>query len=257
MSELATSPTRRFSGRVDNYIKYRPGYPSAVVHTLVSDCGLTEKSIVADVGSGTGILSELFLKHGNPVFGVEPNREMREAGERLRIQYPNFTSVSGTAEATTLANGLVDFITAGQAFHWFDPIPTRKEFARILKSNGWVVLVWNKRLTDASSFARAYEKLLQKYGTDYAAVNHRHMDTDAIAAFFSPQPFTLRTFENRQVYDFDSVKGRLLSSSYAPEPGQANYQPMLDALRAIFDKHQIDGHVEFTYTTVLYFGHLR
>jgi SAM-dependent methyltransferase len=256
MGELATSPTRRFSSRVENYVKYRPGYPSAVIDTLASECGLTEKSVVADVGSGTGILTELFLKHGNPVLGVEPNREMREAGERLLKKYPNFASVNGTAEATTLADRSVDFITAGQAFHWFDPTPTRKEFTRILKPGGRVVLVWNKRVTDASPFLRAYEKLLQEYGTDYAAVNHRHMDTDTITAFFSPQPFTLRKFENRQVYDFDSAKGRLLSSSYTPEPGHAKYQPMLDAMRTIFDKYQVDGRVEFTYTTALYFGPL-
>jgi ubiquinone/menaquinone biosynthesis C-methylase UbiE len=254
---LTTDPTGRFSGRVENYIKYRPGYPSAVVDTLASDCGLTEKSIVADIGSGTGILSELFLTHGNPVFGVEPNREMREAGERLLKKHPNFTSINGTAEATTLADGSVDFITAGQAFHWFDRIPTRKEFARILKTNGWVALIWNDRHIDTSPFLCAYEKLLHRYGTDFEAVVHRNADAAAIAAFFAPHLSTLREFDNRQVFDFDGVRGRLLSSSYAPEPGHPNHRPMLDALRAIFDKHQIDGRVEFTYTTVVYFGHLR
>ena len=168
MGELATDPTRRFSSRVDNYIKYRPGYPSAVIDTLASECGLTEQLIVADVGSGTGILSELFLKHGNPVFGVEPNREMREAGERRLKQYPNFTSVNGTAEATTLPDRSMDFITAGQAFHWFDRIQTRKEFTRILKGGGWVALIWNDRHIDTSPFLCAYEDLLRQYGIDYA-----------------------------------------------------------------------------------------
>jgi len=144
------------------------------------------------VGDGHSI--RLFLKNGNHVFGVEPNREMREAGEKLLRRYPDFTTVNGTAEETSLADGSVDFVTAGQAFHWFDREVARKEFARILKSNGWVALIWNERLTDTSPFLRAYEDLLQQYGTDYAAVDHRNVDTDAITAFFAPQPFTLREF---------------------------------------------------------------
>ena len=246
--------TLRFSGRVDNYVKYRPGYPSGVIETLTRECGLTSSSVVADVGSGTGILSELFLKNGHRVFGVEPNREMREAGERLLKPYLNFTSVEGTAEATTLQDRSVDFVTAGQAFHWFNREQARKEFSRILKPKGWVVLIWNERLTDTSPFLRAYEELLHKYGTDYAAVDHRHVDSIAVGKFFAPQPFTLRTFENCQVCDFDGVKGRLLSSSYTPEPGQPNYQLMLDSLRVIFDEHETDGHVTFEYTTQMYFG---
>jgi SAM-dependent methyltransferase len=249
-------PTQRFSSRVGNYVKYRPGYPSGVVETLANECGLTGQSVIADIGSGTGILSELFLKNGNRVFGVEPNREMREAGERLLKKYSNFTSVDGTAEATTLPDRSVDFVTAGQAFHWFDRARARREFARIVRLNGWIVLIWNERLTDTSAFLRAYEELLRKYGTDYAAVDHRNVDAGAIAGFFAPHPFTLRKFENRQVVDFDGAKGRLLSSSYTPEPAHANYDPMLHEFRSIFDQHQVDGQVAFDYVTRLYFGHL-
>jgi SAM-dependent methyltransferase len=249
-------PTHRFSSRVENYIKYRPGYPTSLIQTLTSECGLASKSVIADIGSGTGILSELFLKNGHRVFGVEPNREMREAGERLLRKHPNFTSVDGSAEATTLPDRSVDLITAGQAFHWFNRQRTRKEFARILKPGGWVALVWNERLTDTSLFLRAYEDLLQKYGTDYAAVDHRNVDAEAIATFFAPQPFTRRKFENRQVLDFDGVRGRLLSSSYTPEPGRPNHRPMLEALQADFDRYQADGKVSFDYLTLLYFGHL-
>ena len=249
-------PTLRFASRVENYIKYRPGYPTSIVETLTKDCGLTPNSVVADIGSGTGILSEVFLKNGNRVFGVEPNREMRAAGERLLGKYPSFTSAHGTAEATALPDSSVDFVTAGQAFHWFDRERARKEFARILKPNSWAVLIWNERLTDTSPFLRGYENLLQKYGLDYVAVDHRNVDTDAITAFFAPQPFTLRKFENQQIFDWNGLKGRLLSSSYSPEPGHPNYQPMLDTLRALFDKHQISGKVSFDYVTLLYFGQL-
>lgn len=255
--------TLRFTGRVENYIKYRPGYPSDVIKALTKECGLTKDSVVADVGSGTGILSELFLKNGNKVFGVEPNRAMRAAGARLLGQYRHFTSVDATAEATTLPGSSVDFVTAGQAFHWFNREEARKEFSRILKPTagpenlrGWVVLIWNERLTDTSPFLHAYEELLQKYGTDYAAVDHRNVTPDAITAFFAPRPFTLMKLENRQILDFEGVKGRLLSSSYTPEPGDPNYVPMLDMLRAIFDKYHNDGKVAFDYVTQMYFGQL-
>jgi len=249
-------PALRFASRVENYVKYRPGYPAGVVATFTKECGLTPKSVVADIGSGTGILSEVFLKIGNRVFGVEPNREMREAGARLLGKYAGFMSVDGAAEATGLADCSVDFVVAGQAFHWFDRELARKEFARILKPNGWVGLIWNERLTDSSPFLRAYEDLLQQYGIDYAAVDHRNVDADAITAFFAPQPFTLREFENRQIFGYDGLKGRVLSSSYTPEAGHPNHLPMLDALRALFDKHQIDGKVSFDYVTLLYHGRL-
>ncbi len=238
---------------MENYVKYRPSYPSGVIETLVKECGLTEKSVVADIGSGTGILSESFLKNGNQVFGVEPNREMREAGERLLKRYRNFTSVEGTAEATTLPDHSLDFVTGAQAFHWFDRERARTEFARILIATGWVALIWNDRQTETTSFLREYEDLLQTYGTDYpgAAINDA-----AIAAFFSPQHFTVKLFENRQVFDLDELKGRLRSSSYTPEPGHPNFDPMLNALRDIFNRHQVNGKVSFDYATRMYYGRL-
>jgi SAM-dependent methyltransferase len=250
------NPTLRFSNRVENYVKYRPGYPTAILATLSKECGLTAKSLIADIGSGTGILSEIFLKNRNQVFGVEPNREMRDTGEKLLRIYSQFTSVNGTAETTTLPDSSVDFVTAGQAFHWFDRERARKEFGRILKPNGWVALIWNERLTDTSPFLRAYESLLQQYGTDYVAVDHRNIDADAITAFFAPGSFVLRKFENQQVFDYDGLKGRLLSSSYAPELDHPNHRPMLDTLLVLFDKNQIDGKVSFDYRTLLYFGRL-
>jgi SAM-dependent methyltransferase len=251
-----THPTLRFSSRVENYVKYRPSYPNGVIETLVKECGLNEKLVVADIGSGTGIPTELLLKNGNRVFGVEPNREMREAGERLLKKYSKFKSVEGRAEITTLADRSIDFVTAGQAFHWFDREKARGEFVRILRPGGWVVLIWNKRLTDTSPFLRAYEELLQDYSIDYTMVDHRNANSDALEAFFAPQPFTLRRFDNRQAFDFDGARGRLLSSSYTPERGHANYQRMIDALHAIFDAHQKNGLVTFEYVTLLYYGHL-
>lgn len=254
---MSADPTRRFSTRVDNYIKYRPGYPRAVVEMLAAECGLAPASVVADVGSGTGILSEVFLRNGNRVYGVEPNREMREAGERLLAAYPSFVSVEGRAEATTLANACVDFVTAGQAFHWFERDGARREFERILRDGGWVVLIWNDWNTERSAFLHDYERLLMDFGTDYREVSMRYVDDDALVCpFFSGGEVHLKTFLNQQVFDFESLKGRLLSSSYAPEPGQPSFQPMLERLASIFDQHAQDGRIAFDYDTKVYYGRL-
>ncbi|MDQ2855509.1 MAG: class I SAM-dependent methyltransferase, partial [Acidobacteriota bacterium] len=191
------NPIKRFSSRVDNYVKYRPGYPREVISLLSAECGLTPAATVADVGSGTGILSELLLRNGNRVFGVEPNREMREAAERLLKDCSGFNSIEGTAEGTTLADHSIDLITASQAFHWFDQVKARLEFLRILKKGGWVALIWNERRLDSSDFLRALEELLLKFGTLYEQVRHENVYGD-IATFFGTGAFKLATFENLQ-----------------------------------------------------------
>jgi SAM-dependent methyltransferase len=251
-----TDVTQRFSSRVENYVKYRPGYPDDVIEALRSECGLTADSIVADVGSGTGILTEIFLRNGNVVYGVEPNREMREAAERLLKDYPRFHSVAARAEETTLDDAGVDFITAGQAFHWFDREKTRVEFARILKPRGWVALIWNDRATTTTLFLIAFEKLLKDYSTDYEQVDHRRIDDDVIRDFFGSDQFMLKQIKNSQVFDYDGLKGRLLSSSYAPEEGHPNYEPMLAELERIFQTYQDEGRVVFEYVTQMYYSTL-
>jgi SAM-dependent methyltransferase len=252
-----TDPTRRFSSRIENYVRYRPGYPPKVIEMLEAACGLTPDSLVADIGSGTGLLAQLLLAHGCRVFGVEPNREMRAAGERLLAGFGRFTSVEGTAEATTLPTQSIDFVTAGQAFHWFDQARARAEFMRILRPGGWVVLVWNDRRTATTPFLAAYEHLLERYATDYAQVNHKRIDEAAIGAFFAPGAWSVQVFENRQLFDFTGLEGRLLSSSYTPEPGHPGHQRMIDALHTLFDAHQHGGQVAFEYDTILYYGQLR
>jgi SAM-dependent methyltransferase len=248
-------PTQRFSNRVENYIRYRPGYPKEILAMLQRECGLKTESIIADLGSGTGILAELFLANGNRVFGVEPNQEMREAGERSLQTYPGFKSIGATAEATTLPDQSVDFITAGQAFHWFDRARCREEFARILRPAGWVVLVWNDRRTESTAFLKAYEQLLLAYGTDYEQVNHKRVDAPVLREFFGTDP-ARQTFPNYQHFDFAAVQGRLLSSSYVPEAGEPRYEEMLAALRSLFADHQREGRVTFEYDTVVYYGRL-
>jgi SAM-dependent methyltransferase len=248
-------PTKRFSNRVENYVKYRPTYPQDVISLLESECGLTPASVIADVGSGTGILSELFLKHGNRVFGVEPNREMRAAGDKLLAKYAKFSSIDATAEATMLVNTSTDFITAGQAFHWFDRERSRAEFARILKPGGWVVLMWNGFRVETSPVNNAYQQLVLKYGTDYQEVRREVIGSD-IESFYAPGVCHCVRFEFRQGFDFEGLKGRLLSSSYAPEPDHPHYQPMLLELQEIFDDHQKDGKISLHYETELYYGQL-
>lgn len=256
MSEMQDS-TQRFSSRVENYVKYRPSYPPTVIEILAEQCHLTPAAQLADIGSGTGLLTELFLKHGNHVFGVEPNREMREAGERLLTAYPNFTSIDGTAEATTLANQRLDFVTAGQAFHWFDVAKARQEFIRILKPAGWAVLIWNVRQPQATPFMAAYEALMHRYAIDIENTSQEYrVNAAVLAAFYGAAGYQQKSCANRQTFDFAGVKGRMLSSSYMPDVGHPHYDAMLADLATIFQLHQVNGAVAIEYETRVYYGHL-
>jgi SAM-dependent methyltransferase len=252
--------TTRFSDRVSDYIKYRPQYPVEVIDLLAARCGLTPESVIADVGSGTGILTKLLLDNGNPVIGVEPNKDMREAGETYLADYARFTSIDGTAEATRLPSHAMDFVIAGQAFHWFDQPRARAEFRRILKADeaaGWCVLMWNDRRTDSTPFLRDYEALLQDFGTDYNEINHKNVqDASVFQAFFGGDFFDA-SFENTQRFDLDGLMGRLNSSSYVPNKDHANYAPMAARAREIFAAHAAHNRVAFEYDTRMYFGQMR
>ena len=239
----------RFSNRAENYSKYRPGYPNEVLALLKEWCGLTLESVVADVGSGTGILSELFLRNGNIVYGIEPNKEMRDAAERLLRGYPRFRSVNGTAEAIPLDDHRVDLVTAGQAFHWFDPNRARGESARVLRAGGWLVIVWNERQKDRSPFLKEYEELLIRYGTDYKKVSEAYPNSDTLKTFFAPCEFQSAQFENAQMFNFEGLRGRLLSASYAPDKSLPNHKPMMEELAKIFERCQSGGKVRFEYRT--------
>ena len=248
-------PLHRFSNRVENYLKYRPRYPPEILRLLESKCNLTSETVIADLGSGTGFLTELFLQNGNKVFGVEPNSEMRAAGERVLAHYTNFISIDGKAEATTLPQQSIDLISAGQAFHWFDREKARMEFERILKPGGWVVLVWNGFHAETSPLIKGYQEVMVEYGTDYQEVN-REIEGLDLANFFLPHQCQLKRFPYRQIFDFEGLKGRFLSASYAPEPSNPRFDEMVRDLRAVFQTNQRDGTVSFDYETEVYYGQL-
>ena len=246
----------RFSNRVADYLRYRPHYPEGVLDFLWAQCHLSPEHTIADIGSGTGFLSELFLKNGNPVFGVEPNQEMREAGEEYLAEYPRFTSINGSAEATTLPASCADFVTVGQAFHWFKPEPTRREFARILRPDGWVAIVWNDRTLSTTGFAVSYEELLVRFGTDYSRVRDSYPQKEDIRAFFGHENFLTHELPNFQHFNLESLRGRLRSSSYVPTEGEPKFAPMMAALDTLFAAHQQDGRVLMEFSTWVHAGQL-
>ena len=249
----------RFSATIEYYHRYRPDYPETVIQMLIDQCGLNNAKIIADVGMGTGIFTKQLLESGYTVFGVEPNPDMRNAAIQFLSKYKNFKAVDGSSELTQLSDHSVDIITAAQAFHWFNQEKTKQEFIRILKPQGWVILVWNLRENN-TAFMQDYENLLQRYGKDYqeVAADKTVQSKDiGIEKFFLPYKVKIKTFPHHQEVDWDGCRGRLLSTSYTPKQGEAGYEAMLDAAQKIFDKHQHQGKVDFTYETKVYFGQLK
>ncbi len=242
----------RFSNRVENYVKYRPSYPPEVLDLFRDEMNLQSDSVVADIGSGTGISAKIFLENGNSVYGVEPNAAMREAAEEFLKDFPRFKSVNGTSEKTNLPENSVDFIVAAQAFHWFDKEKTYKEFKRILRENRFVVLIWNERQLDTNEFLENYENHLQKFGTDYEKVRHDQIDEDILGDFFQSE-FRRETFLNVQMLDFEGLKGRMLSASYMPSETDSLFEPMINELKSLFENHAESGKIQILYNTNIFF----
>lgn len=245
----------RFSNRVENYVKYRPDYPREILDLFRDEMNLQKTSIVADIGSGTGISAKLFLENGNTVFGIEPNEAMREAAENFLTDYPNFQSVNGIAENTTLPNKSVDFVVAAQAFHWFDQAKTSNEFKRIVQDNGFVALIWNERQLDSNEFLRDYEQFLSEFGTDYQKVRHDNLTKEVLQNFFQAE-FRQSTFQNSQSLNFDGLKGRMLSASYMPSEESPFFDTMLIKLKSLFAQHAENGKIEVLYDTKVFYGQL-
>lgn len=246
--------TRRFSDRVANYVRYRPDYPVSLLDALTERGVLRPDATWADVGAGTGIWTRQLAGRVAAVWLVEPNREMRAAGEAGLADLANVNVRDGKAEATGLPAGSCDGITAAQAFHWFDRGAFREECRRVLRPGGVVLLVWNERLVSGDGFLADYESLLRGYATDYAQVDHRNVTPAVLAEFFGAAGHASVEHDHAQFFDYEGLEGRLLSSSYAPAAGHPQHAPMLEALRRVFDRHAAGGRVAFRYVTRAYWG---
>ena len=246
-------PKERFSDRATAYHAHRPRYPRQLLAELEQRCGLTPESVIADMGSGTGILTELFLEHGNTVFAVEPNAPMRAIAEENLRGNPRFHSVAATAEETTLASESVDLIVAGQAFHWFERSRAQAEFARILRPQGWIVLVWNERVPDSTPFAAAYEAVLTQHSVDYTVMDPKKVSRDnhGISDFLGPKMQVIHLRHQSRV-TFEQLSGLAASASYAPLPGHAKYEGFSRALSEAFHAYAEDGTVPLDYEMKAY-----
>lgn len=243
----------RFSNRVENYVKYRPDYPPEVLDLFRREMNLQTDSVVADIGAGTGISAKMFLENGNPVYGVEPNAAMRRAAKEFLKDFPRFKIVDGTAESTRLPDAAVDYVVAAQAFHWFDREKTHREFKRILRGGGYAVLIWNERQLDTTEFLRGYEEILKKYGTDYEAVRHDHLEEEILQDFFRAA-FYRKTFKNVQTVGYEGLKGRMLSSSYMPTENDARFAAMNGELESLFAKYAENGKIQILYDTNVFYS---
>ena len=255
-SLAAIDPTQRFSDRVESYRLHRPGYPPAVADLLARKCGLSDRSVIADVAAGTGLLAEILLAHGLNVIAVEPNQQMREACTTLTAQYPHLRCIDGTAEATGLHDNSVNLITVGQAMYWFDLKRTRAEFVRVLKDGGWCAIIYNNRRMAGDSLHEGYERILVDFGNDYETVKHSHLTEDRIAAFFAPNAMHGAHFENSQQLTHEGLMGRILSSSYMPQVGQPRYEEMCSAAADLFARNEVSGKVRMDYDCVVFYGQL-
>ncbi|HEY5369778.1 MAG TPA: class I SAM-dependent methyltransferase [Hanamia sp.] len=243
--------TTRFSDRVDDYIKFRPHYPSQIIEGLKRKIGFSKEDIVADIGSGTGISSEIFIDNGNKVFAVEPNTEMRQAAEITFSEKPNFISVNGTAENSNLESNSIDLIFCGQAFHWFNKQVSKLEFSRILRANGNIVLAWNVR-NEENEFQKEYEQILISNIAEHKDVTHKNISDQTIADFFEPKVALFDSIINLQEFDLEGLKGRLKSSSYCPKEG-TEHDRLFKEIESLFKKFEHNGIVKFEYQTKIYY----
>jgi SAM-dependent methyltransferase len=250
----ALNPTERFSDRADAYVRARPTYPDAVVAHLEKAGALGAGATVVDLGVGTGLSAEPFLRAGYAVTGVEPNDAMRESGDRFLAAYAGYRSVKGTAEQTGLPDRCAQLAIAGQAFHWFDPARAGAEARRILVPGGWAALIWNDRPATGTAFLEGYEALLKTYGIDYEKVSHRHVDQDAIGRFFAPMLPDVAYFDNPRSLSRDELKALVGSASYMPPPGHPRHAEMSAALETLFDTHAVGGRVAMHYRTRMHYG---
>ena len=248
-----TDSTQRFSDRVEAYVRFRPGYPATLAPDLLRISGCDSSATIADFGSGTGIFTELLLQQGVDVYAVEPNQPMRAAAQQRLGDNPRFHSIDASAERSGLQAASLDLVTAAQAFHWFNNDDSRDEFRRILKPEGQLALIWNRRDTQ-QAFQQAYDQLLSEFAPEYGKVNHMNLKPEQITRFFADGEMQQLNYDYSQHLDFASLLGRLKSSSYCPDEKSTHYIPLVNELLALFDQHARDGHIDFDYATQLFVG---
>lgn len=244
-------PTERFSGKVDDYANYRPSYPQECIKFLQQQFNITKDSVIADIGSGTGILTKLLLDLDCEVVAVEPNDQMRVMAEKHLKGNNKFISLNGTGERTNLRLASIDLITVAQAFHWIDQVKAKQEFKRILKPRGSVAVLWNV-LTQATAFGKAYDALKIKYGKDYVAIRKTH-EPD-LSSFFAPKEYHVERFPHYKIIDKKGMIGLIQSSSFMPAPTAIDYDDMIDEADALFKEYQEGELVRLNYETHVHYG---
>lgn len=248
--------TGNFTGKADIYAKYRPSYPDEYIDYLFSANQLKKDSIVADIGSGTGIFSRQLLERGLHVIGVEPNDDMRTMAEQSLKQYARFNSIKATAENTTLKEKSVDLVTVAQAFHWFDKKAFKIECQRILKHKANVALVWNSRdLT--SPVIKENEAICRKTCSNFNGFSGGIEETpEVFSSFFKDGKYEFKIYQSDMLFDYEGFLGRNLSASYAPKKDDGEYKRFVFLLSELFEKYSKNGKIVLPNITRSYLGNV-
>ena len=254
MSIATLDSTKIFADAADYYKKYRPTYPNELF-TFLDNNILNKTDVIADIGSGTGIFSKHLLDLAHNVISIEPNLEMRKTAEADLYQYLQWSSVNATAENTTLADKSIDAIVVAQAFHWFDLNKIKIEFKRILKSSGCCILVWNLR-DNTVPFMHDYENIVTQCVENYQQViANNYISDEIILDFFYPQEVDVHNFKQIQALDLEGLKGRILSTSYAPKSGP-NFDRLMSLAIDLFKRYEHNGCIEMSYVCKCYVSKL-
>jgi SAM-dependent methyltransferase len=256
MDNKITDSTERFGTRAAAYARARPGYPDFAVAALARALDLPAAATIVDVGCGTGLSCEPFLRAGFTVIGVEPNGPMRAHAQQRLSRFPCFRAVEGRAEDTGLEAASADMLIAAQAFHWFDVGAARTEALRILRPPLRAALIWNDRSAEGSAFAVGYEELLRTYSPDYLELRHRHERRDRIDAFFGDRAWRTVTVTHSDALDYERLADRLNSASYVPAAGDPRHEPMMIALQQLFAQTAQHGRVVMEFGTRMIIGEM-
>jgi SAM-dependent methyltransferase len=241
------SNTEKFTGRVSAYVAYRERYDPEIVLPVLREWRVLEPDwLIADIGAGTGMLSDVFLANGNRVLAIEPNAEMRQACAQLHPANPNLSIIDGTAEATGLASASVDVVAVGRALHWFNLEATLPEFRRILKPNGWVIILAFGRSKEGREENIAYEDFLRPFTQDGEGTRVTYAVYQRLKDHFPGDEFHHKEIPGEMSLDWDALRGLTLSLSHAPLPGTPQFAPFEASLTRYFDRYQRDGRLTLT-----------